>query len=34
VGDRLDIWVGEGEEAIKKAFEITGYYRATIIELE
>ncbi|MBN1882264.1 MAG: 3D domain-containing protein [Deltaproteobacteria bacterium] len=34
VGDRLDIWVGEGEEAIKKAFEITGYYRATIIELD
>jgi len=34
VGDRLDIWVGEGEEAIKKAFEITGYYRATIIEMD
>jgi len=26
--------VGEGEEAIEKAFEITGYYQATIIEID
>ncbi len=32
VGNRLDIWVGRGEDAMKKAYEITGNYRVIIVE--
>ncbi len=30
-GNRLDIWVGKGEEAMKKAYEITGYYKVIVV---
>jgi 3D (Asp-Asp-Asp) domain-containing protein len=30
-GNRLDIWVGKGEQAMKKAYEITGYYKVIVV---
>ena len=30
-GNHLDIWVGKGEEAMKKAYEITGYYKVIVV---
>jgi len=32
VGNRLDIWMGRGEEAMRKAYEISGYYKVIIVE--
>ncbi len=34
VGNRIDIWMGEGEEAMDKAYEISGYYKVIIVEEE
>jgi|GEM_PF-2322731 len=31
-GNRLDIWMGFGVEAMEKAYDITGYYRVTVVE--
>jgi len=31
-GNRLDIWMGYGVEAMEKAYDITGYYRVTVVE--
>ncbi len=30
-GNRLDIWVGKGEEAMEKAYKITGYYNVIVV---
>ncbi|MBN2224689.1 MAG: 3D domain-containing protein [Deltaproteobacteria bacterium] len=30
-GNRLDIWVGKGEEAMEKAYKITGYYKVIVV---
>ena len=30
-GNRLDIWVGRGEQAMKKAYDITGYYKVIVV---
>lgn len=30
-GNRLDIWVGKGEKAMKKAYDITGYYKVIVV---
>jgi 3D (Asp-Asp-Asp) domain-containing protein len=30
-GNRLDIWVGKGEEAMRKAYDITGYYKVIVV---
>lgn len=32
VGNRIDIWMGEGVEAMDKAYEISGYYKVIIVE--
>ncbi|MBN1572293.1 MAG: 3D domain-containing protein [Deltaproteobacteria bacterium] len=31
-GNRVDIWMGAGEEAMEKAYEITGYYKVTVVK--
>jgi len=30
-GNRIDIWVGKGEKAMRKAYEITGYYKVVVV---
>jgi 3D (Asp-Asp-Asp) domain-containing protein len=30
-GNRLDIWVGKGEDAMEKAYKITGYYNVIVV---
>ena len=31
-GNHIDIWMGEGEEAMRKAYEISGYYDVIVVE--
>ncbi len=31
-GNRVDIWMGAGEDAMDKAYDITGYYKVTVVK--
>ncbi len=31
-GNKVDIWMGAGEDAMNKAYKITGYYKVTVVK--